>query len=319
MNDLDLLAGIGDETYLPHPAALAPARSRLVAELRADTYAPGAGPATAGTVPVGAVSTLGGASPPGPGGRGPARRDPGRARRWVAVTGVAAAVAAGVVVVTTTPWGSGGVAPASASAADVLDRAATSAAAETGPVPRPDQFIYLRVGDGGGIREVWQSVDGTHDGLSIAEGVRDKLPGCRNGRAEVVGGNRAVPGRTEPCVVNPAVRDLPTTTGGMLTLLATEGGPRTNQKAKLALELALGYLRPASRAALFRALAQVPGVTVVPDARDGAGRSGTGISWSYEGATPSVLVFDRGTYRLLGTNYDSVQAVRIVDRIGQRD
>jgi hypothetical protein len=135
----------------------------------------------------------------------------------------------------------------------------------------------------------------------------------------VVGGNRPGPGRTEPCEVAPAVTALPTTTAGMTAYLATEGGPETNQKAKLALELALGYLRPAVRAALFRAVAQLPGVDVVADARDGAGRPGTGISWSYGGGRPTVLVFDRSTYRLLGTDTDSVQAIAIVDRVGQRD
>jgi hypothetical protein len=79
-------------------------------------------------------------------------------------------------------------------------------------------------------------------------------------------------------------------------------------------------VRPASRAALYQAIAAVPGIRVVPDTVDGAGRPGVGVWWTAPGSTgPGVtLVFDRNSHRLLGTNADAVSGPVIVDRVGQR-
>ena len=58
-------------------------------------------------------------------------------------------------------------------------------------------------------------------------------------------------------------------------------------------------------------------MTVAPDAMDGAGRPGIGVSWTHSGP-PVSLVFDRTTYQLLGSNSDSLQRKVVVDRLGQR-
>ena len=68
---------------------------------------------------------------------------------------------------------------------------------------------------------------------------------------------------------------------------------------------------------LFEAAKQIPDITVVPDATDGAGQPGIGVSWTY-GGPPVSLVFDRSTYQLLGTNLDSLQRKIVVNRVGQR-
>ena len=53
------------------------------------------------------------------------------------------------------------------------------------------------------------------------------------------------------------------------------------------------------RAALLRAAARIPGITLVPDAKDLNGRPGIGVAYgSGEGA--SMLVFDRRTNAFLG-------------------
>ena len=128
MTDLEMLAELGERTALPTVEALAPARARLVAELRAGASAPA-------------------------GGLAPARRP---VRRLVVPAGIAAglvaAVTAGVVALTTTPRGAG-PAGVSAAAAEVLDRAAAAARSEADVRPGPNQFLYVRSVSGSDVYE----------------------------------------------------------------------------------------------------------------------------------------------------------------------
>jgi hypothetical protein len=88
------------------------------------------------------------------------------------------------------------------------------------------------------------------------------------------------------------------------------------------------------RAAAFRALKMVRGVTVAPDAVDLAGRHGIALARS-NGFFRELLILDGKTYRYLGTSYiwfrpangvpaggvglaDAVLTVGVVDRVGQR-
>src|SRR5581483_6919156 len=128
---------------------------------------------------------------------------PARPRRWVRPALVAGtAVAAAAIVVSLLPGGKaqlpGGKAqrtsqPAALTAAYVLDRAASAAAATAQPVPRPDQYIYVtsvtmyvssELGNGPEKswlyrtrRQIWQSADGTRTGLlQIVQQPNKKLP-----------------------------------------------------------------------------------------------------------------------------------------------
>jgi hypothetical protein len=60
------------------------------------------------------------------------------------------------------------------------------------------------------------------------------------------------------------------------------------------------------RASLYEVLAQMPGVTLVPNAVDAAGRHGTGVvmKWHYPGYGPGTAetIFAPGTYAVLGGN-----------------
>ena len=105
---------------------------------------------------------------------------PGRRRLAVLGTGVVGLAAAITAVVALGALERVGVAPPPASAAEILDRAADAARAEPDPVPRPDQFLYVRSQRGETLHhEMWLSVNAVYKG---------DLP---------------LPGVTEPCVPAP--------------------------------------------------------------------------------------------------------------------
>lgn len=241
---------------------------------------------------------------------------PRRRGRIAAAAVLAAGVAAGFTVfavVTTTPQGS--APPPSSAAAEVLTRAAAAARQQPDVVPRPDQFVYTESRSAGGVSRTWLSADGTRDGLVEGNGESLTIPGCRSAPTLAPGDKPEPP--ANGCGAGGAYQpDLPTTKAGMLAHL-TEGTGSTNVIGKKGLGIAgQSWLRPASRAALYEALTDVPGLEVVQDARDAAGRSGIGITWT-NGAR-MTMVFDRTTYRFLGTPFDAVVAQAIVDRAGER-
>ncbi|MCE6994675.1 CU044_5270 family protein [Saccharothrix sp. S26] len=305
MDDLHLLRELGDETPLPDQASLAPARAAFVAGLT---------------------------------------RSRPRKRRTLAAAsaiGLAAAVAATITLVPTTQPAPGGQAISATTtssatpvepvtdAVRLLTFAAETARADPSAPPRPDQFVYTRsTAPGGAEREIWLSVDGTRDGVlknpEPPEPIR--LAGCVNGQRDVFKDPAVVLG-TEPCDPRPAYRsDLPTDVDAMLAYLDANasGAPGSvNARGKDILSLINEYLLPPlSRAALYEAATRIPGLSVVQDARDAAGRPGVGITWPVpEGspkAQPVVIVFDAQTYDLLGTNFHAITEQSVVDQAGQR-
>lgn len=302
MDDLRLVRELGDEVPLATPVQLAPARARLLAAM----------PATP------AATSLSGSRH--------------RVRpRWrlvfsgVAAVGVAAAVAS--VLVLAPDQVGGGVSVANADPTQVLHSAAAAALRLPDTIPNSDQYVYHRSQDGQQVYESWRSVDGTRDGLvrktEAGSSEEIPLPGCRNGRAAFVKGGQVDPNRTEPCTPAPAYRpDLPTDADAMRAYLIEHGNGvpgDVNSFAKDVLVLGQGYLRPASRAALYEAAAGQPGLRVVEHAQDGAGRSGIGVAWpSTSGKGELVLVFHAQTYAYLGLAATSaVLDLAIVDQVGQ--
>lgn len=61
----------------------------------------------------------------------------------------------------------------------------------------------------------------------------------------------------------------------------------------------LGILPGALESAMFRALAELPGMTVVPHVTDYAGRTGTAVGWSNDGDRYE-LIFNPSTYQFMG-------------------
>lgn len=300
MDELALLKDMADRTPLPTDADLAPARNRLTAATNHS-----------------AVST----APAPPAINPPPRRS--RRRLWlsgVAVVGLAAAITGVVSFGGLEPVG---VAPPKASAAEILQQAADAARTLPDTPPRPDQFVYTRTHNSdGSTREAWLSADGTHDGLIKQQGEDIPLPGCRDGQAMVIKGDQAIPGAFEPCAAQPAYQpDLPTDAAGMREyLLGLPGGDdKVNSLGKnIHFVVAENYVSPASLAALFEAVSGLDGLTVVPDAKDGAGRPGVGVSWTHEGFTVT-MVFDRTSHAFLGmSGWEAIVQQAIVDVAGQR-
>jgi hypothetical protein len=58
-------------------------------------------------------------------------------------------------------------------------------------------------------------------------------------------------------------------------------------------------LSPRQHAALFKLMAHTRGFVLVKRAVDASGRTGTGIAWSYQDGTVT-LIFDRHSYAFLG-------------------
>jgi hypothetical protein len=255
----------------------------------------------------------------------PRRQAGSRPGLWpkLALTGMAAAVAAAGVVAGisshTPPHGGPLV---RLDAATVLDRAALAALA--GPSPGNGQFIFTEVRGANPGRppswsyrqETWQSVDGHRPGavrnITCQPGLpgRDNSPSCL---AEIPAA------RGGPLNVTYAwARTLPTDPHVLLQYLEQHSNCSTGLYENFHLTPAdkafseihailrtLWVLPPRTGAALFRAAALIPGVTVLPHVTNPAG--GEGIAVARTGRlvlngppTKYELIFDPKTYRFTG-------------------
>ncbi|WP_086845265.1 CU044_5270 family protein [Amycolatopsis kentuckyensis] len=208
----------------------------------------------------------------------------------------------------------------------ILHAAAAKARALPDVTPRPDQFVYTRTRLADGREnETWASVDGTHDGLAFLYGHEAEVAGCRDGkRVQHESHGRTV---TNRCVPHPAVpADLPTDADAMLAYLHKstygEGDTRHDLGAEV-VDLAGGYLSPAARAALYEAVAKVPGLVARTDAKDATGRAVVGITWTsttgYGIGNQDEFLFDPVTFAYLGSGTTGVVVRQgIVDEVRQR-
>jgi hypothetical protein len=334
MNELELLAELGNQTPLVPVAQLGESRERLVAAIAAE--------------------------PAGTSFHRPQRRHR-FGRRAIVLAGVAGTAAAAVVALVipggAPPQGASPVQDASLTAAGVLDNAAVAALSQSPVSPRPGQFVYTKVLSGGQLMQTWQSVDGKRNSLEeFSNQPAQILPGCVNGHTTVVplqhvtasphaiqAGSGATPapsptpapsgGReapSVPCTVQPAFfPGMPDSAGQMLAYLEKTQGVTPGNLNKLAKTvgwiLQSDYLRPAQRAAMFRMLATLPGLSLVRDARDVDGRPGVGVAWEFEGsrvmiifASPSYAYLGETTWSSLGQQGgDALLETAVVSRAGQ--
>ena len=94
---------------------------------------------------------------------------------------------AGTAIAHPSPSTSGAAVIAVLTAKQVLDTAATAALSHPGAAPRPDQFVYTKVGDGAGhVTQTWLSVDGSRNGLMEGHGANGTttILGCVNGKRQ---------------------------------------------------------------------------------------------------------------------------------------
>ena len=232
-------------------------------------------------------------------------------RKPAVVVAVAAAVLAAVVVVILRPWTPAGASPA---AVRLLARIATAAAMKPSPLVRNSQFSYVKsrvafeVCDGGGLnakcvmqkpqdRQIWQSVANLCvTGLLRQDGHNIPLPFQTNYlRCPYRGGVHAPTYRF--------LQSLPTDPQALLTRIEKEmqGQLPPPEEAFTTIGDLLSETIPPPRvsAALYRAAALIPGVTVVRDATDAIGRHGVAVAFTYLGVR-SEWIFSKRTLEYLG-------------------
>ncbi|WP_412540278.1 CU044_5270 family protein [Longispora sp. K20-0274] len=347
MNEQDMLQDLGDLLDPPGRAAPDRLRERVLRATAAQSArrrgmwgaitgsASGAAPAAR------LLRAVGGALRPGLGTRRVGLK-------FALVGGLAAVIAAGMFAMQTSRVG--GLPPvANAEAGEVLHGAADSALQVPGLAARPEQFVYVesvtwypKQGEPGqSTVRSWLSVDGTRDGLISSDqpdragGTDQRVPGCRDGRAaEWEPDGTLSADRTRPCAPEPGyLTDMPTdpVRARAKVYADTAGGDR-DQQAFVAVGVLLtrGYLAPAARAALFTAAATIPGVQVVRDVADAAGRLGIAVARTDRGVRYE-LVFDPTSHELRGWQQRPVDGgmdmrmlrpvafvrVAVVDRAGQ--
>jgi hypothetical protein len=209
---------------------------------------------------------------------------------------------------------------------------------------RDDQFIYEKRRfvtkfptpisgrtEVAGISESWDSVDGTKPGLAVFP---DKLGRLSTGETPAV---------AQPSLLEPTYKYLTTLPADPDALLervralvdTRPGKPdstvdRDQETFDLIGQVVNNTMVPPDLgAALYRAAAKIPGVTVIADVTDTAGRSGIAVSrTSTVGVHSATWIFDRDTYGFLGASSnhsgaptaDSTFAVLtrvVVDRVRQ--
>lgn len=272
----------------------------------------------------------------------PDRRHRTRQRVVFTVAPLATLVAAAVAIVavvglagppagTTQPGGTGtatGSAPVT-DAVTLLGRVAL-ASSDTNEAVRADQFVYVeskvsfasipegditKVTPLGPVheRQVWASVDGSRAGWLI--------------EPDNIGGAAGIPldTNTHPSLPVPTYQyltTLPTDPGRLLALLHKQvehdDAGRIQKKDpsydldqetfRMIGDLTRENLVPPKLAtALYQVAAKIPGVTLVPDATDAAGRHGVAVSRTGPDGDRLEWVFDRKTYAYLGEREDNVK------------
>ncbi len=306
MNDLELLERLGSQLDPPGGAPPARLRVRVLSRLAVEPDAP---------------------ESPRPA-RHPVRRTR-LAWRLAIAGGLAAVLTAGLTVVNGWRPAAGPErhrslpdhhASAPVDAAGVLLLAAAAAQADPFTPPRPDQYLFIEI-RGSALSQTWYSIDGHHDDMVRFVGGEETRtpPSCQH---------------VNPCELWPGSyrTDLPTDPDGMLAWLRSQPpGSRIHSDDMIfnvaTSLLMFSYLAPPVKAAIYQALAKVPGVALVHDVTDRAGRHGMEITRPYPDSIrdprytgPPLnesLIFDANTYAFLGTRTVALLREAIVDRIGQ--
>ncbi|GAA1017027.1 hypothetical protein Aple_102300 [Acrocarpospora pleiomorpha] len=229
------------------------------------------------------------------------------------------------------------------SAEELLGRAAGQAAGDD-LRPRADQYIevssqvmYSATAVSSGEtsrylyrnnRTIWQSADGSRAGVLQSEGLEPKAyPGwpVPDHAWDNVGDVSLM--KLSKCEAGPlwyrydyvSLSQWPDDVTGMRAFLYNEGrnGNGPDQAAWTAVGdiLRENYVPPAQRAALFKAAATIPGVTVNENAQDAAGRHGLGAGREFLGIRQEI-VFDATTYELLGERQVVVDAEQAKAPVG---
>ncbi|MER7199450.1 hypothetical protein CG723_37235 [Streptomyces sp. CB01635] len=243
-------------------------------------------------------------------------------RKWLrpAFAAVAVATAAAVTFVALPSDGAGAPPPTKEAVALLEDVALAAEHSDTPARIRDDQFVYVdslvsysQSGEGMKTKipplhrlETWQSVDGTRKGL-----VREK------GRGQWATETGPVPGKPgyETSTSYRHLSTLPTDPDAMLRWLRGTGPEHSGQQADQAMFVLVGDLirdalvPPEVGAALYRAAARIPGVTVVKGVKDAAGRPGIAVARKDpDNPSRDEWIFDVKTHEFLGERTVATEA-----------
>jgi hypothetical protein len=253
-----------------------------------------------------------------PAGRPTPRR---RHKPTIVITAALAAALAAAIVLTLLPRNTSGSSPA---AARLLAKIATAAARQPSPPVRNTQFWYIKswvayqTCNGPSAtstcflakpheRQIWQSVSNLCvAGLLREDGQDTPLTSSPNGWV--------APGSPRPrlrCPDRGGVHDptyrflqsLPTNPHALRNLIERDmqGQLPRPEEAFTTIGDLLGeaIAPPRVSAALYRAAALIPGVTMIADATDAIGRHGVAVAFTYQGVR-SEWVFSKQTLAYLG-------------------
>ncbi|WP_330288603.1 CU044_5270 family protein [Streptomyces sp. NBC_00576] len=276
----------------------------------------------------------------------PARGRPGRRLVLVAAPlALAAVVALGVVAVNVNSAQDGKRDTVAAGvtgddqqkATQLMDRIALVAAARPAVTVGGGQFIYTKLQGSaelgrtatppkgftpapaaykGTVRqEQWDSVDGTRDGLRKSVGLSstgEPDPSHKDEMTMIGTGY----------LTFEQLRTLPTDPDALLKKLS---GDAENVEASRRTEVVVenlgaiideATLLPDLSAAIYRAMAKLPGVRVVDHVKDASGREGVGLT--FKGAPKGYSwVFDSSSFVYLGTTDAALLAVGVADSTGE--
>lgn len=258
----------------------------------------------------------------------PGSRKPAPRRRFtlIAVPLATVAVVAATVVATV-----GSQTPTTdPEAVDLLNRIAAVAAAKKAVAVRDDQYVYIRTQGFMKIAEddvrilrqsSWTAVDGKRAGLRRITVLTGPPPRPRDPLASYAKGTRDMMLSPDPNVTTfRELEALPTDPDVLLDKIYADSlGEQSRQSAALETigdMLDDATLLPELDAALYRAAAKIPGVTVVEHAKDYAGRSGIGLTFK-DRADSAVWVFDKKSLNYLGTNKEALLDTAVVDKFRQ--
>ncbi|BAJ30011.1 MULTISPECIES: CU044_5270 family protein [Kitasatospora] len=227
---------------------------------------------------------------------------PGGRRRLLVAVAMTLALTAGVAGSQLAGPGAG---ESSAQAVSVLNLAAD--AVVNGPMPRPDQYVYIDVldvtslPDDPTVSERWISVDGSRPNTYRLSGAYVN----RSGPLDPYG--------IAGSLLNASylrMAELPTDPEELLKILRADpfvdadlGYPGMTRDVgvwDLIRSLLTGPCPPAQQAALFRAAARLPGIGYVEEATDALGRPGEAVALFNPRVGRSELVLDRKTHAFLG-------------------
>ncbi|MGW7405959.1 CU044_5270 family protein [Streptomyces sp. NPDC054833] len=260
----------------------------------------------------------------------PGAPEPAPRLRFAMIAVPVAAVAAVTATVVVGAVGSG-TATTDPKAVDLLNRIAAVAASKKAVAVRDDQYVYVRTkgfmkfsdNDIRILRESnWTAVDGKRSGLRRITVLSGPPPRPRDPFSSYAKGTKDMKLSPDPNVTTfRELEALPTDPDALLDKIYADTKDKKSINRGAALEkigdmLADATLLPEVDAALYRAAAKIPGVWVVEDVKDYAGRPGIGLSFK-NGDDRAVWVFDKKSLSYLGTDEEALLDTAVVDKISE--